>query len=378
MLRFPPSINCNENYVSIQPSSIQGFVEVFQLVYITIKMFQIRMPASISPSKARKSVIILPENISGGGVRARSKSPDRVHKAAIGMSASSQTKCGLFKQLVPTYNPKKPADALLVVMVRHGQTIGNAERVLEGHLDSDLTGRGHQEGLLLGKALSKESFAAVYQSDMKRCRMTTDTIRRCQDGSHEFHVEDSEFLRDRNCGDDFVGKSVDSIDEAARQGGQGPRDFIPKNGESWEQVRKRAELFMQQLLVKHLPPPSSASVAQNKLHGNGAPKHRPNIKSVLVVTHGGLIKEWVSVMAHYGGGKLQSLPVGPTAPEAGRPRWPMHGQLAGNSGGATNYPNKARNTGVYRFFMQWHNGRLTVTLVEENNITHLRGLPTTC
>mmetsp|Transcript_25899 Transcript_25899/g.56208 ORF Transcript_25899/g.56208 Transcript_25899/m.56208 type:complete len:335 (-) Transcript_25899:223-1227(-) len=291
---------------------------------------------------------------------------------------TSLTDSGKFKQLFTEYDPLKRADILQIVLVRHGQTDANAAHINQGQSDSELNGNGHQMALLLGKALARESYAAVYQSDLVRVRQTTEIIKKCQPANHTFEVEDHELLRERNAGE-FEGEPVGSVDAAARACGQIPREYVPKFGESWGDVNRRADEFIQQLLENHLPPPSAGEVAENKLRNKGMPKKDPNTKTILVVTHGGFIKEFINVVSHYGGGQLVTSPAiaSTTARPYGQPRWPANGQLTGNGGSPNLYPNKARNASIYRFNMMWRNGRLVAAMTCENDISHLRGLATT-
>jgi len=309
--------------------------------------------------------------VAGGAVGAHRISSKPKPKAGhLTGDRPSLTDSGKFQQLVPKYDKRSPTDILHVVMVRHGQSVANAARVIQGHTDSELTDRGHQEAILLGKMLSREHISMMYTSDLRRAKSTMEILCKCRAPEQQCEMQESMVLRERNAGV-FEGEPVGTIDQAARAAGQAPREFEPSGGESWEEVRDRAEAFMQEVLERHLPPPSAAEVAHRKLHDKGQFKKDPNVKTVLVVTHGGFIKEFVGVMSSYGGGQLYTAAASASA-NAGRPRWPIN---VASKGQAFSYPNKAVNTGVFRFNMRWHNGRLTVAMVEENDATHLRGLP---
>ncbi|CAM3619722.1 hypothetical protein GCM10009865_41310 [Aeromicrobium ponti] len=57
---------------------------------------------------------------------------------------------------------------LTVYVTRHGETEWNKEKRMQGHLDSDLTGKGKPEALLLGEKLKDINFKRInsWQSDI--------------------------------------------------------------------------------------------------------------------------------------------------------------------------------------------------------------------
>ena len=59
-----------------------------------------------------------------------------------------------------------------IILVRHGQSQGNAKRVLLGHYDLDLTELGFLQARATAEALRDEKIDAVYSSDLKRAMST--------------------------------------------------------------------------------------------------------------------------------------------------------------------------------------------------------------
>ena len=59
-----------------------------------------------------------------------------------------------------------------IILVRHGQSQGNAKRVLLGHTDLDLTELGFGQAALTAEALKDEKIDAIYSSDLKRAMST--------------------------------------------------------------------------------------------------------------------------------------------------------------------------------------------------------------
>ena len=59
-----------------------------------------------------------------------------------------------------------------VILVRHGQSLGNAKRVLLGHTDLDLSELGYAQARATAEALKDEKIDAIYSSDLMRAMNT--------------------------------------------------------------------------------------------------------------------------------------------------------------------------------------------------------------
>lgn len=55
-----------------------------------------------------------------------------------------------------------------VLLIRHGQSKGNAERRFGGHTATPLSARGHRQAELTARTLKSESLTAIYSSDLAR------------------------------------------------------------------------------------------------------------------------------------------------------------------------------------------------------------------
>ena len=55
-----------------------------------------------------------------------------------------------------------------VLLIRHGQSEGNAAGRFGGHTDTPLSFRGRQQAERTARALASEEFAAIYSSDLPR------------------------------------------------------------------------------------------------------------------------------------------------------------------------------------------------------------------
>ncbi|CAN5747912.1 histidine phosphatase family protein [soil metagenome] len=64
-----------------------------------------------------------------------------------------------------------------IILVRHGQTDGNAQGLLHGHTDLPLNEAGKQQALLLANRIQADfAFEAVLSSTLKRAIMTAETL----------------------------------------------------------------------------------------------------------------------------------------------------------------------------------------------------------
>lgn len=53
-------------------------------------------------------------------------------------------------------------------IVRHGETDANRQRIIQGHLDTELNAAGIEQAQLTANALANIPFTAAYTSDLKR------------------------------------------------------------------------------------------------------------------------------------------------------------------------------------------------------------------
>ena len=60
----------------------------------------------------------------------------------------------------------------LVYLVRHGESVGNLNKVVLGHTDLSLTDKGREQAALTADYLCEVDFCAIYSSDLKRALET--------------------------------------------------------------------------------------------------------------------------------------------------------------------------------------------------------------
>src|ERR1700758_4863358 len=122
---------------------------------------------------------------------------------------------------------------MTILLVRHGETDGNAARVLQ-RPDVPLNDRGLRQAERLARRLSALGFARILCSDLLRARMTAAPLA----ARSGVAIEQSPLLQERNFGD-LRGTAYAAV-------GQDPfgLDFAPPNGEDWPTFHVRvAEAF---------------------------------------------------------------------------------------------------------------------------------------
>ncbi len=163
---------------------------------------------------------------------------------------------------------------MTILVVRHGETDGNALRILQ-RADVPLNARGMRQAEHLARRLSGEPFVHILCSDLLRAKMTAAPIASLSG----IAIEESPLLQERNFGDVRGTPWADFTEDPF-----GP-DYAPPNGEDWPTFHARvAEAF--------------ALIVARRRSVNG---------TLVVVTHGFVVRALVERHAR--------LPVGLVSPE---------------------------------------------------------------
>ena len=117
---------------------------------------------------------------------------------------------------------------MTILLVRHGETDGNAARVLQ-RPDVPLNERGMRQADLLARRLCADGFVGILCSDLLRARMTAEPLA----AGSGLAVEESPLLAERNFGD-LRGMAYAALPEDPF----GP-DVAPPNGEDWPAFHAR-------------------------------------------------------------------------------------------------------------------------------------------
>jgi probable phosphoglycerate mutase len=117
---------------------------------------------------------------------------------------------------------------MTILLVRHGETDGNALRILQ-RADVPLNERGMRQADLLARRLAAHGFVHILCSDLVRARMTAAPIAALSGHA----IEENPLLQERNFGD-LRGMPYSALAEDPF----GP-DVSPPNGENWATFHAR-------------------------------------------------------------------------------------------------------------------------------------------
>ncbi len=169
-------------------------------------------------------------------------------------------------------------------VVRHGQTVWNVERKLQGQQNSDLTDVGISQARELREELSHIHFDAVFSSDASRAKQTAEIITL----NKQLAVETSHLLRERNFGayegktyDEWATGLKDLIDQFQTLTDEQKKTFqYAPDIESDDQIASRFLTFVREIAVAYAG------------------------KTILVVSHGAIMR---ASLIHLGVGNYEQL-----------------------------------------------------------------------
>ncbi len=139
---------------------------------------------------------------------------------------------------------------LRLFLVRHGQSVWNDEKRIQGQQDIPLGDEGRKQAIALGERFKGRQFQACFSSPLKRATETAELILKASGNSTPIITLLE--LMERNFGD-WEGKSIDDLQLLF------PNDFsqwlaahqipAPPNGESMDELMKRVERGLDQILA---------------------------------------------------------------------------------------------------------------------------------
>ena len=152
-----------------------------------------------------------------------------------------------------------------LLIVRHGETVWNAEGRIQGHTDIGLSEKGADQARALGKRLADVPIDVAYTSDLKRSSETAKLVL----GERDVVIIETPRLREYDKGA-FEGMTLHEI--KAQYPKEYPRylekdlGYAPDGGESARDVSQRMAKIIDEIRSDHLN------------------------ESVLVVSHGGVLR----------------------------------------------------------------------------------------
>lgn len=137
-----------------------------------------------------------------------------------------------------------------VLLIRHGQSQGNAERRFGGHTATPLSPRGRKQANATAEALKNDSLTAIYSSDLARAIETAQPLARLTG----LKINATDAFRERSVGvmegltfEDAAQKHPEEYAALLR------RDFehVLSDGESYRQLLDRARNKLDEVIAKH-------------------------------------------------------------------------------------------------------------------------------
>ena len=151
-----------------------------------------------------------------------------------------------------------------LILVRHGETMYNAQRRYTGQSDIPLNTLGERQAAALGESLATDRFDVIVTSDLERTRVTAEAIAHI----HGLAIREDIDLRELAFGE-WEGYTYDEVlakdANRAAQWRVDPAKYAPPGGETVAQLRDRCARALKRWKTQY---PEA---------------------SVLWVTHGGLI-----------------------------------------------------------------------------------------
>ena len=137
-----------------------------------------------------------------------------------------------------------------LILIRHGETLWNTERRMQGQLDSPLTSRGPWQAQQLGVRLKTQPFTTLYSSDLPRAARTAEQIAVAT--GHQIVID--ERLRERHFGvfEGLTQKEMQSCEPDAyvRFMSRDPHYAVP-GGESPAAFFARCRAALEELAIRH-------------------------------------------------------------------------------------------------------------------------------
>jgi len=137
-----------------------------------------------------------------------------------------------------------------VLLIRHGQSEGNAARRFGGHTATPLSPRGRKQALATAHALKDEELTAIYSSDLARAVETAEPLARLTG----LPIHRTSAFRERSVG---VMEGL-TFEDAAQQHPEQyaallRRDFehVLTGGESYRQLLDRAWQKLDEIIARH-------------------------------------------------------------------------------------------------------------------------------
>jgi broad specificity phosphatase PhoE len=137
-----------------------------------------------------------------------------------------------------------------VLLIRHGQSQGNAEGRFGGHTATPLSQRGRKQAIATARVLAAEKFTAIYSSDLPRAIETARPLAKFA----RLEIQTAEAFRERSVGV-MEGLTFEEAAEAhpEQYAALLRRDFehVLRGGESYRQLLDRAQRKLDEAIERN-------------------------------------------------------------------------------------------------------------------------------
>ena len=155
-----------------------------------------------------------------------------------------------------------------LILIRHGQSVWNAENRFTGWTDVDLSDKGVIEAEEAGNELRNEKIDVVHTSDLIRAKRTADIVMQHNVSSNGTVTKSDWRLNERNYG---ALQGLDKAETAEKHGAEQVRiwrrsfDVAPPEGESLEMTAERTIPYFEEEVLPDLESGGNVLVSA---HGN--------------------------------------------------------------------------------------------------------------
>ena len=155
-----------------------------------------------------------------------------------------------------------------LILIRHGQSVWNAENRFTGWADVDLSEKGVKEAEEAGNELRDQVIDVIHTSDLIRAKRTAEIVIRANVSSKDTVTKSDWRLNERNYG---ALQGLNKAETAEKHGAEQVRiwrrsfDVAPPEGESLEMTAKRTIPYFEEEILPDLESGESVLVSA---HGN--------------------------------------------------------------------------------------------------------------
>ena len=155
-----------------------------------------------------------------------------------------------------------------LILIRHGQSVWNAENRFTGWTDVDLSDKGVKEAEEAGNELRNQVIDVIHTSDLIRAKRTAEIVIRANVSSKDTVTKSDWRLNERNYG---TLQGLNKAETAQKHGAEQVHiwrrsfDVSPPEGESLEMTAKRTIPYFEEEIIPDLESGVSVLVSA---HGN--------------------------------------------------------------------------------------------------------------